>query len=463
MGISSPGIGSGLDIVSIVTASVNASFAPRTASFNAQEAQINTQISALGNLKSALSAFQESAQALQKLDAFDKRTVSSSDSSTISATASSDSKAGSYNMVVSQLATNQKLGTAAVESADSTFGTGSLTIAVGPVSIVDGEEVSSSLTIDIGEEDTLADIAAKINDSDDNPGVTATIVNGRDGPQLVITSDKTGVENEMSISATGSDALTGLFGDLTELQAAQDAEISIDGITVTSASNTISNAIEGLTLELKEANPDKNVTINVAMDVDGVKSSIEEFVNNFNALQSTLGSLTSYDAATETAGALQGDSLARGISSMLRSTVGNSYDVGGQNSSLSAFGVTFNQSGQLEIDDTKLTEAITGNMSQLSALFSSEDTGLAYALDDRLENYLMTGGSFDSRDDTLQRQLARIESSRTLLAMQQSAYESRLYSQYNAMDAILYNLSTQSANLVSSLSSLPGLVSNNNK
>ncbi|QIZ77362.1 flagellar filament capping protein FliD [Ferrimonas lipolytica] len=452
MGLTSTGMGSGLDINSIVTSLVDASYSPRKTALTGRVSELETQISALGTLKSSMTEFQDTLEALQDPETFGQRTTSLSQSEYLDVEASPDAVEGSYNLTVNQLAESQKLGSAAVADADATVGEGQLQINVGLDDNGDPDP-EAQLTIDVNADDTLADIVDKINGSEDNPGVTATIINSDDGPRLIMTSDETGVENELTISATDTvgTGLTDTFGTMDELVKAQDSEIVVDGITITSSSNEVDDAVNGLTLNLTKADPDETTKLTIDMDTGTTKTAIEDFVEAYNAMAETIADLTEYDAEEESAGALQGDSMTRGITSILRSSLGDQYNLDGQSASLSQFGVSFDAYGKLEIDEDMLDEAIENDVGSLTSLFSAEDTGLAYVLDENLEYYLESDGLFETKTSSYESQIDGLEDDQADLLIQEASYEDRLFDQYNAMDSAVYSIYAQLDSLLANL------------
>ncbi|QQX81757.1 flagellar filament capping protein FliD [Shewanella sp. KX20019] len=450
MGLTSVGIGSGMDINGIVSALVQAESAPKVAQFDADEGKINTQISAMGALKSALTDFQDSLEKLTDPDTFIARKVKLSSSSYISATADATAVAGSYKIEVEQLAESQKLGSAPVTDATTPLGEGSLTFGV------DGADFS----IDVVAGDSLESVMQKINDAEDNVGITATIINGDNGPQLVMTSDKTGTDKLISVTAADTDGGTGLVDTftMTELSAAKDAVLYVDGLKVTSGSNTVENVITGVSIELSDGDLSKSTQLTISADTATVEKSIEGFVESYNALMDTVSNLSGYNAETKVAGVLQGDSMIRSIQSQLRGVLSSSFDSEDGATMLANIGVKTTQQGTLELDDKILDKALDNDMTQIKDMFSTEDTGLAARLDGLVETYVQTGGTIDSRDETLDNQITRITESREQLTRKMVSYEARLLKQFNAMDLIVANLSAQSADLTSRLASLPGVV-----
>lgn len=454
MGLTSVGLGSGLDINGIVSALVSSEQAPKVAQFNAKEGAINAEISALGSLKSSLSEFKDSLSFLSKTDSFDSQSVSLSKSTYLSATVSNNAVSGSYNVAVEQLAVSQKVGSVAVSDVTAALDEGSLNFAV------DG----NSFDVAVTTEDTLQTLVSKINSAKDNVGVTATIVNSDDGAKLVLTSNKTGTANNIAVSATdnGSGTVLADTFTMTELQPAKDSIIYIDGLKLTSSSNTVEGAIDGVTLNLKDADIDKPTTLTVAQNTSSIKSGIQSFVEAFNSMSKTITDLTSYNAATQKAAVLQGDSLPRGIQSQLRGVISSAFATSNGNLSLASIGITTTRSGTLEIDDEILTAALKNNVTGIKEMFTTEDTGVATKLDGYLDSYVGTGSIIDSRDSSLDGNLERLSDQREVFARKMAAFEARLFKQYNYMDLIVGQLSTQSSDLQSRLDSLPGLVKQNN-
>ncbi|GGQ26220.1 flagellar filament capping protein FliD [Shewanella litoralis] len=453
MALTSVGIGSGIDISGIVTALVDAESAGKIAQFDANEGTITATISGIGALKSAMSEFNTKLATLMEADTFGSQKVAVSTKDYLSATVDETAVSGSYQVKVEQLAQSQKVSTAVVADNTSTIGTGSLSIAVG----------SNSFNIDVEATDTLTEIMNKINSSDDNDDVTATIINGELGPQLVLGSKTTGLDSTISVTATDTDGNTGLVDTftMTEVTPAQNAIVYIDGVKVVSQENTIEEGITGVTLTLTAADIDKATTLTVSKDTAKTKTAIEGFVTAYNSVMTTIKDLSSYDADTEQAGILQGDSLPRSIQSQMRNMLSSQYSTSDGNKMLANLGITTTTAGLLEVDSTKLTAAIASDTGAIAEMFSTEDTGLASRMSSLMDGYVKSGGVMDSRDSSLDDQLSRLTDSREALATRMSAYSDRLYAQYNAMDLIVASLNSTSSDLQSRLDSLPGLVNNN--
>ena len=453
MALTATGIGSGLDISSIVGVLVDAEKTPKEAIFTEKETTINAKVSAIGKLKSALSAFQDAAEKLQSGEFLNIRTVSTGNSDFFTATADQYSQPGSYSIIVEQLAQSQKLAGAVVSDATVGVGEGSLDFSV------NGESFSVAIT----DTDNLSAIASKINNASDNSGVTATVIKSDAGSRLVFTSSETGTDNQITVTATDTtgSGLSDMFSgtNLESLQDAQDSIIYVDGQKLTSQSNTVDDAITGVTLSLMKADIGSTSTLTIAQDTDSVKANIEGFVSSYNTLLTTMDDLSTFDVDENTAAALQGDSLIRSLESQLRNMVSSRVDVDGVESALYELGISTDRYGQLTIDDTKLTEAVTNNMSLIEGVFSTSDTGLAYQFDDLVQSYTKTGGIIDTRNNTYTSQTSRLADQREAFTLKMEQLEARLLKQFNAMDLIVAELNSQGSSLTSSLASLPGVIS----
>ncbi|QUN06848.1 flagellar filament capping protein FliD [Shewanella yunxiaonensis] len=454
MALTATGLGSGLDITTIVQTLVDAERTPKETLLDNRESTIESKVSAIGTLKSALSTFQDALDKLSSGDALNLRTVTQSSDSYFTASANEDSKAGSYNIIVDTLAQSQKLAGVAAANSSSTVGTGSLSFTVN----------GSSFSVDIAGTDTLSDIADKINSASDNAGVTATIINTDSGSRLVFTSDSSGTDNQMSVTATDTSGtgLSNMFGtgNLEELQSAQDAVIYIDGQKLTSQSNTIENGISGVTLDLTSAASGQSTTLTIAQDNESVKTNIQAFVDAYNTLMDKIGSLSSYDVDTETAGALQGDSLVRTLESQLRNRLSNSVSTDAGSIALYDIGISTDRYGKLSVDSAKLDDALANNMSGIESLFATSDSGIATSLDSLIEGYVKSGGLIESRNTSYTNEKNRIEDQRTDLDTKMELLQARLTKQFNAMDLIVAQLNSQSSSVTSALDSLPGVVNN---
>ena len=463
--ITSTGVGSGLDIGGIVSQLVAAERAPQQNRLDSKEARVQAQLSAYGTLKSSLSSFQSSLSALSDADTFLKRSATVGDKDVFSVTVDSSAAAGDYSVEVEQLATRHKIASVAYADSDTSVGTGELSITV------NGETMA--LDIEAGA-DSLAAIRDAINSSEDNPGVSASIVNDQDGAHLVLTAAKSGVENAVSVSVStdGSDT-----GDLAQLDydpnaasnpmaekvEALDSIVHIDGFTQTSADLQITDMIEGVTLDLKEARPGESISLSISRDTASITKSVEGFVSNYNKLVTVINDLTAYDPETKTAGLLQGDATVRGIATQLRQALSNA--VGGLDSdinTLAELGITTGDNGKLVLDSDALKEVMSEDFNAISQVFSGDD-GYASRFDKLIDGLVQTGGLLDIRTQGLEGQIDRIGDQRETLDRRIASIEARYTAQFNALDSLLGQLNSTGEFLTQQLANLPTINSGNKK
>jgi flagellar hook-associated protein 2 len=393
--ISSPGIGSGLDVNGIVSKLMAIEQQPLTL-LDTKEAKYQTTLSAYGTLKGALSSFQSSAQGLNDVTKFQAASASVGDSTILSATAATNAAAATYNLNVTQLAQAQSLIAAGQSSTTTAIGSGAtttLTFQFGTISggtltngvysgagfSQDGTIATGTVTID-SSNNTLQGIRDAINAA--NVGVNASIINDGTSNRLILTSKATGANSSMSISVSGDSTLANMLNydptqaagsatgqNLTQTVAAQSAALTVNGVAITSASNSVSGAIDGVTMNLAKTG---STTLSVARDTSGAKKAIQDFVTAYNTLNSTISSLTAYDPSTKQAGPLLGDSTVNTIQSRIRNVLGNVLTgASGSFTTLGQVGISFQKDGTLSLDTTKLQSALDSNSDDVAALFSA--------------------------------------------------------------------------------------------
>ncbi len=453
--LSASGIGSGLDINSIVSQLVAADRQGPDAQISRRQTDATTQISGLAAIKSALSVFQTAIAGLKGQGALNPRTTTTSDSTILTATAASNAAAGSYSVEVVGLAQAQQLSsTAFAGGSTSVVGTGTLTFTQGTKSF--------NVTID-STNNTLAGVRDAINKAAGNTGVQATLITESNGSHLVLSATATGAANAMTITQSGGDGgLAQLAYDpansnthLTLVQAAQDSHIKVAGYDHYSPTNTVSDSIDGVTLNLVSAKAGTKVTIGVTRDTSSVKSQIQSFVSAYNNLQGTLSTLDSYDATTQTAGALFGDSMLRGVEDQLRNDLSRTVSgAAPPYNSLAAIGVTKQADGTLAVDSTKLDNALSANPTAVSSVFGSSD-GVATTLFLHLDATLRSNGPIDSRNTNLQQTLKDIQNDKDALDTKMQGIQTQYMKQFTALDTLLSQLQTTSNYLTTALASLP--------
>ncbi len=447
--ITAAGTGSGLDIEDIITKLTAAEKEPVEKRLALRETEIQAEISAFGSLKSSLSDFKKSLSGLSSLQSLAARAATSSNPESFTVSADNNASVGNSQIEVVNLASAHKLVSQNQFAAATTaVGAGRLTIAVG----------SESFNVDIvgGQNNTLAGIRDAINKASDNPGVTASILtvsNGVGGTvsKLVLSSDETGAANAIAVSVTGdsdgndtdnSGLSSFVNANMDVKSTATDALIRVDGFNVTSSTNVVKDAIQGVTLTLLKAAPTVNENLKVSIDKTAIKDNLSSFVDEFNLLSETLDYLTKYDPETKEAGLLTGDSTVRSIENQLRRLLSSAVsDVGGSYNTLASIGITTQRDGTLKLDSSKLDKALDSNFDDVAQMLGG-DNGIAKKLDDTLKNLTKTGGMISSRNSTFLKQLEDIDAQREKLELHMTSFEERLRAQYSAMDAIVSSLNS---------------------
>jgi flagellar hook-associated protein 2 len=467
--LSFTGIGSGLAVSDIVDALVGAESTPFESRLNAQEATYTTDISAIGALKSSVEAIQEAIEGLADADNYQKRNASGGDNF-ISLTATSDAEVGSYSVKVDALASEHKLSSAGFESTDE-VGEGTLTFSSG----------ENSFDIVTSDTDTLSDIKDAINDSTDNESIVATIVTGVDGQHLVLASKETGLESAITITVDDTsdgnnldnsglsrlayqpDSLEANFAtNMTEVIAASDAKITLDGnIVATSSTNTFTNVIDGVDITAKASHDEDDDISNISVTENNsnIKAGLNSFVESYNSFLELANNLG--QSGEDGAGVMAGDSLLRGLMSKLRQKLSESFDAGnGSTLSLGQMGITSDRYGVVSLDTEDLDSYIESNVDGVQQFFvGTDDTpGFATSLDELADFYTDSDGIIQNRIDSRTSQLEDLDEDRISFALKMDALESRLLSQYNAMDLLVANLNSTSSYVQAQLDNMPGVV-----
>lgn len=405
--VTSTGLGSGVDINGLVTKLVNAEQTPTLTRLAKKETQVQAKISAYGTFKGNISAFRDSLAALKNARGFQKPTATSSDETTLTATTDTNADLGSYKIEVKQTAQNHVLASGRYAAADSTVGTGKLTIQLGttdytPASSGSPENYAGftanpdrsavSITIDSAN-NTLTGVRDAINSA--KAGVSASVINDGGGFRLVLTSTDSGARNSIQTTVEDGDgnhadtaglsalAFNATATHLDQTQGAQDAKLTINGLEVSSASNTVTQAFKGVTLNIKQASPGRIVNVGVSQNDGDISKSLENFVKTYNAIVKSAADLGSYDKSTRKAGVLLGEAAFQGVVGRLRSEL--TQGVTGSNGNfqtLSTIGLTFQKDGTLQFDSSKLTSALSTDRAGITALFAtmarSSDSNVGY-------------------------------------------------------------------------------------
>lgn len=472
--LSSTGIGSGLQVESIISALMAVERKP-LAALQTQENTLNTQLSSVGKLKSLLSTLRDKANALTQPSLWGQTVATSSDPARLGVSTGSGAVAGNYAVSVQALARGQTL--TSTVTAGTSVNEGTLTIELGtwvgdPATSFTAKPDSSAITVTIGPgENTLAQLRDKINAA--GAGVTASIINDASGARLALRSSETGAANGFRISAAETvddgDATTGLSafsydaaGGASQMtrpvgQEARNALATINGIAIESTSNSLTNVADGLSLTLlgETTTP---VTVTVADDKAAVKQGIDEFVKAFNELASTIREQTKYDATTKKAGPLQGDRSVIGLQSQLRNALNVMSTASSAFGRLSDVGIVMNAEGSLEQKSSRVDAALN-NLGELRKLFAEDGadtagTGFMRRFRELADAALGTDGSMESRNTALKSRIKRIDDQQAQMELRLELREKRLRAQYEALDTNMGKLGGLSSFVSQQMASL---------
>ncbi len=454
---SSTGLGSGLDINGLVTQLVSAEGKPAALRLNSKETSLQTNLSALGSLKGALSSLQTAVKGLKLESSFQPRTATSSNTDLFTVSAGSAAVPGGFSLQVSQLAQAAKMRSGDFTNDKALMGSGSLSFSLG----------DKSFSVATDGATTLAGVRDAINNASDNPGIKATIINVDSGSRLVLTSDKLGGANTITVAATDSDANDGndlgrlASANLVTLQAPTSAVMTIDGQQVTKDSNTFSDVINGVSITLKKADPAKTETLTIDLDKTAAKNKVNEFIKAYNTMATTLDALGKYDASTKKGGPLLGDATLRGVQNQVRQALSTPVEGMEGVRTLAEIGIKTNDSGALQLDEAMFDKVMAANPETVGKLFTSEN-GLSKRFDDMLTNYLSSDGGLSSRTKSINKQISDIDDQRNRLDVRMADLQKRLLKQFTAMDNMLGQLSATGSYLTQQLANLPGFTDNSN-
>ncbi|MFC3652665.1 flagellar filament capping protein FliD [Dyella humi] len=441
--LSSLGLGTGLDVNSIITALVNAQEAGPQAQITNQSNLDNNKIAGLTALQTSLTGLQSALNELTSSNTYSIFNATLSNTSVGTTSTLPDASPGTYNLDVTQLATAQKSVSAAQPSA-STIGTGTLNITVG----------SKTINVSVGATDTLSAIASNINSASGNPGVTATIVSGVNGNQLVLTSTSTGTANAFSVSASSgsSSGVSSLASALnTPSTTATDAKLTIDGIAVTSASNSVSGALTGVTVNLAATGSSQ---LTIAQSTTPISTAVNDFVTAYNTYASTVNQLDSYDSTTKVAGVLLGDATLSSVQSQISSVLSSKVS-GSSLGSLASLGITRNSDGTLALNSTTLANTLASNPSSVQQLFTGTN-GIGTRLSSLVTNFNSSSGVLQSRVNSLNNDLTTLSSQQTALNARMAVYQQQLVKQYSSLSTLMTSLNNTSSYLTQAMNALTG-------
>lgn len=459
--ITSAGVGSGLDLESIISATLSAESTPKLQAFAAKEETLQVELSSLGEVKSAMSKLQDTIEKLADIDNFNKRIANikqptSDDGDLISVTPTSDISPGDFNIEVVQLAQ----GSRATSNAGLFTSTDDVVTASGGTLSFSAGDKSFDLTLDAGA--TLADLRDAINDSDGNFGVTANIINTGTESKLVFTSSVTGLGNDLvitndtaeldNVSTLANDGVSAGGIVIAAGNEARDATIKVDGITITNDTNTFKDAVQDMTIVAKRQSVDgETAKLSVETDRESVTALVDEFIKNYNNLIGQIG------LQTRVGKPLNSDSTIRSFDSQLVNALSTPITGAGPFSSIFDIGLGVDKEGYLEKSSLvrSLNEAMDENYDDIGKAFAGE-YGIAKQLESLFDNYLDSKGIMNQRETNLNSQLDDLEDDVINHEYRMEELEARLRQQYAGLDVLLAQMQSTQTYLSAQLSSLPG-------
>ena len=454
--ISSAGLGSGLDVNSIITQLMAIERVPLT-KLQTKASTIQSTVSEYGKVKSAVSTLRDLSSKLASITTW-AQTVSTSSNTTAVTSSTNGSVPGTYSVAVQTLASAQTLATGVYASTTATPGAGTLQIQLGTwgagQTSFTPKTGTAAIDIAIAATDTLTDVRDKINAA--GTGVTALVMTDAGGSRLLLRSNTTGAENAFRTTVTDADGvnndaagLSALAFDagskvMTQSQTASNAAATLNGIAVSSTTNTLASIVDGLTLNLAAVTT-APVIVDVVIDKDALKTTMTSFATAYSDLVKLIATDTKYDAASRVAGILQGDSAAVGIQRQMRSLAGAVSSASATFGRLSDAGFQLQSDGSMTVDATKIGNALA-NLPELKKMFSSasltDPTADGFGKRFRVLTAAMlaSDGSLTTRTDGLSAALTRNQKDQAHFNDRLTATEKRLRAQYTALDATMAKL-----------------------
>jgi flagellar hook-associated protein 2 len=419
---------SSLDPQTMATQMASYDIMTTQSSLSRQASTLSAQQSALTKLKSALTDFRSAMTNLNKSNNGMLQTTATMNQEGIaSITTNSAARKGNYNIDVKQLASAQQIGFNDLDDDAVKNATGDMTITLG-----EGDD-ATSFTVNMDDVNTLGELTAQINGSEDNSGVTASLVRTDGNVMLMLSSDETGAKNTLSLSGAGADVL----GTGTVVSKAQDAVIGMGELEFTNSTNKLEGIVDGVTINLTgTTEAGKPLVINIGTDEEETKNQAQEFVDAYNTLQSTLDSLTKTGSDGSGRGALAGDANMTTLQNTINSVMRQSYG----DHQLNEFGITAARDGTLEIDNDKLEAQLNKDPESFTEFFNGND-GMLKAVDKSLDRYLSsTNGLLKGQQETLDRQQSDIDTKTDMMNTRYDNAYSRYLTQFTQLQSTMQQI-----------------------
>jgi flagellar hook-associated protein 2 len=423
----------GIDVTSAVNAAVTAAEAPEQA-WQAQQATLQSQTNALTQLQSDATNLDNDMQSLNSLTGpLSARTVSTSDSTIVSASAASGSAVGNHVVSVASLASTASW-------ASNTVASSTAALPAGTFSITGADGTVTNISTGTGSS-TLNDVASEINN--DNIGLTASVVTDATGARLAIESNTSGSANNFTVGSGGLNFTQAVIG--------VDAKLTVDGIAITSASNNVTGALPGITLNLLNASPGTNVSLAVAPDTTAAATAIKQFVTDYNQAMTDIN--TQFTDVGSGEGVLASDSVVRNLQSDLESALDYTYTPASGTTTvpnLSAMGISVQNNGTLTVDSSTLTNALQNNYSDVQNFFQGPAlNGFANSLDQQLTSFTSPAdGAFTVDLQSISTEYSGLQTDITNFQTNYiTPLQAQLQAEYSQAEILLQQLPSQMAQI----------------
>lgn len=434
--VSFSGVGSGLDLSSLVTQVVAAEKIPAN-QLAKRKTATNRQATVLGDLVSKLKSLDTKLKGFDTASELRAVTAASSDTARVKITASGEAAAGNHRVAVNKLARGQSSQSIAFASLTSKVP------AAGTLSIQVGNDAAAAITF--GTNDTIEDIAARIGDSDAD--VSASVVYTGSEYRLVVNSKETGLENAITFSESGGSLGFNASGSL--LSAAQDAEISLNGMTITRPTNQMSDVLKGITLDLISETPSggSETALTLTTDKSAVKTKVKEFVDGYNEIAKAMLTQMDESAANKDGNNLFGDSSLQALQRSLGGVIAGGYAHSGDTTSLGGMGIKIGSDGMLSIDDAKFDKAYLADPTRIESLLAGQD-GIVKKLGEVIDQYTRAGdGVLVARQAGLRTRVNSFDKEIERINDRAEAIGARMTKQFAALDQTMTNLQSQTSYL----------------
>jgi flagellar hook-associated protein 2 len=447
------GLATGLNTTNLIDELVKVERRPITL-LEQQQVKIEEKVALYQQLSSKIAALKTAATKLSTESSFFVKNAKSSNENVLVATSSANADAANHSVILNSLAR-------ASTWASTTFGdTATTTVGTGTLAITVGAE-TTNIIID-SSNNTLEGLRDAINNADADVAASIVTVNAGVTPsyRLVVSGKKTGLANAVSITETGLSG--GTAPSFTPTQAANDANLLVDGIAIMRATNVVSDVIAGVTLDLKSASPGNELQVTVNNDIPAIEEQLRDLVAKYNDVMSFIAEKTKYDSATEQGGPLIGDSTLRTLRRTLQSVI--TAPVTGTPSILGEIGIATQKDGTLSVNGSKLSEALENNLDGVGNLFFAATAGVAKAVINYSDNAIRLGdGVLAARINGAQDEINKIEDRIAAKEDQVERFEQDLIRKFAALETLVSQINSQGNFLTQQLAALSAQFNNNNK